>query len=628
MAWLNPNKLQTRFILAGSLLVLATVGSGLWSAWTFARLSTIAGDTLRESQETLDLTAALAGSLEREDDALLLALSGDVARARQELADQRRRGEGFFDRLLPLLSAGDAAERELAGHLRREMDAYRAAGLDLLTAAGAPDALERYHKQVNPLLRQAVASCGKIREANFQEMQRVGVRARDEAGRATGVVVAVSVAAVVLASVVAFWLARSILRPVRELAATVEALRLGDFDRRVGTEADDELGQLAAGFNRMAETLAEYRRSSLGELLAAKITLEATLNALPDAVIVIAPDGSLAALNPPARAVLEAKRAAGATRLQELPLLAEHREAVNAALAGHPGNGSRADFSKALAVVLGGRPHKFLVTAVPIPEFAPRRTGAVVVLDDMTEFARLEELRSELIGVASHELKTPLTTLRMNLLLLGERADNLTPRQKEILAAAVQGCEELGGTIDELLDVTRIEAGQLRLNLGPVDLYGILDRALRPLRPRFEDARVRVQTERGCVPAVVRGDAERLGLVFTNVLTNALKYAPAGSAVTLQVTSRQNAGVGGGVLLQITVTDAGPGVPAEFRERVFEKFFRVEHHLGPDRNGVRGTGIGLYLCREVVKAHGGTIACEPGDGGLGTRIAISLPASL
>ena len=123
---------------------------------------------------------------------------------------------------------------------------------------------------------------------------------------------------------------------------------------------------------------------------------------------------------------------------------------------------------------------------------------------------------------------------------------------------------------------------------------------------------------------MVRGDVERLGLVFTNLLINSLKYAPSESTVTVCVSSRQNAVVGSGSMLQIAVTDAGPGIPAEFRERVFEKFFRVEHHLGQDHSGVRGTGIGLYLCREVIKAHGGSIACEPGDSS-GTRIAISLP---
>src|SRR6516225_7750275 len=98
-----------------------------------------------------------------------------------------------------------------------------------------------------------------------------------------------------------------------------------------------------------------------------------------------------------------------------------------------------------------------LVTVAPIREFHPRRPGAVLVLADVTDFARLDELRSELVAVASHELKTPLTSLRMNLLLLRERGENLTPRQVEILAAAVGAGEELAGTIDELLDLTRIE---------------------------------------------------------------------------------------------------------------------------------------------------------------------------
>jgi NtrC-family two-component system sensor histidine kinase KinB len=625
---MRAKRLQTRFILAGALLVLTTVGSSLWSAWTFARLRTVVNDMLRDSQTTIDLTTALAGSLEREDDALLLALSGNVGAAQEQLAAEQRRGQEQYDQLESVLQGNEAEGRSLARQLRQEIADYRRAGATLLKSAGGPDALRRYHAKVNPKLRKAVATCAQIREANFQQMQQAGVRARDEADQATWVVAAVSVAAVLLASLVAVWLARSVLLPVRQLSVSVEALRQGEFDRRVRTASVDELGQLAAGFNRMAEALSEYRRSSLGELLAAKTTLEATLNALPEAVFVIAPDGQLVAVNPPGQAVLQAKRAAGATRLEDLPLLPHHREAVDRALAGRRSNGSRTDFSHTLPVMLAGRPHRLFVTAVPIPEFLPRRTGAVVVLDDVTEFARLDELRSELIGVASHELKTPLTTLRMNLLLLGEKADNLAPRQKEILAAAAAGCEELGSTIDELLDVTRIEAGQLRLNFAPVDVYALLDRALRPLQPRFQDARLTVQIDRACVPAIVRGDAERLGLVFTNLLTNALKYAPAESTVTLRVASGQNAAPGGPPTLQIAVTDAGPGVPAEFREQIFEKFFRVEHHLHPDQARVRGTGIGLYLCREIVKAHGGTISCQPGDGGLGTRIAISLPADL
>jgi two-component system, NtrC family, sensor histidine kinase KinB len=622
---MRTKRLQTRFILAGALLVLTTVGSSLWSAWTFARLSAVVDTALRDSQKTIDLTAALAGTLEREDDALLLAVSGNRDAAGQQLTDERKRAEALFRQLDFAIKDDEIAERSLAARLRQEMDSYRDAGSKLIVDAREPTALQRYHERVNPLLRQAVATCAKIREANFKEMQDAGIQARDKARRATLVVIAVSVMAVLLASVVAFWLARSILLPVRELTASVEAMRQGNFERQVRTASRDELGQLAAGFNRMAESLAEYRRSSLGELLAAKATLEATINALPDAVFVIAPDGQVVAINPPGKAVLEAKKTPQAVRLPDLPLLPEHRDAVTMALAGQRNSGARTDFTHTLPVMLTGRPHRLLVTAVPITDFLPGRTGAVVVLDDVTEFARLDELRSELIGIASHELKTPLTTLRMNLLLLGENAANLTSRQHEILAAAATACEELDNTIDELLDVTRIEAGQLRLDLAVVDLRVVVNQVLLRLQPRFTDSQVAVQVSHDSSTPCVRADANRLRTVLTNLLTNALKYSPTGGAVTIRMVSRQNAAALQDSVLQVAVTDQGPGVPAEFRERVFEKFFRVEDQRGGNPKGVRGSGIGLYLCREIVKAHGGSVRCETGDGGSGTRIAFTLP---
>ncbi len=619
--------LQSRFVLAGTLLVASTIGSSLWSALTFIRLNAVVDQTLHDSQETIDLTAELAGSLEREDDALLLFLSGDQGAARRALAAERQRGDAGFVRMLASLHDGEDEERAIAGALRTLIDRYRGAGDELLAAGPRPGALEQYHRTVNPLLRQAGAGCDKLREANFKAMRTAGVRARDGSARGTRVVISIAVLAVLVGAAVSVWLARSVLRPVRELTESVEDVRRGNFDRRVGETTADELGRLAAGFNRMAEALAEYRRSSLGELIAAKMALEATLDALPDAVLVYGPDGALVAANPPARALLAASGVTPVPHLSDLPLSDEHRAAVNSALVGKPPPARRPDFQHTHDATLNGQRRRFLLTAVPIAEFAGGRFGAVAVFDDVTEFARLDELRSELIGVASHELRSPLTSLRMNLLMLGEGIAEMPLRQRQLVAAAVAGCEELSDTIEELLDVTRIESGQLRLNLALLDPGVLLATACRGLETRFDDSRVRLTITQETGAVMVRGDAARLRSVFANVLTNALKYSPAGSTISVRISSRQNTGAGEPGTLQITVTDEGPGVPAEFRERVFEKFFRVEDHTGQRAAGVRGTGIGLYLCREIIRAHGGTITCAPADTGAGTRIAIALPTA-
>jgi NtrC-family two-component system sensor histidine kinase KinB len=520
----------------------------------------------------------------------------------------------------------DPEEKEAAAALRRHAEDYPAAGDALRLAAGQPEALRRYHERVNPILLQAAGDCATIRDLNFRSMREAGVKARDEAKRATAIVAGLCIGAFLISALVALRLARSVLKPVHDLTASVEAVRLANFERRVRIAAADELGQLADGFNRMAETLGEYRSSSLGELLQAKWTLEATLDALPDAVLVIEPDGRIVALNSHAREVLRAMPTGRVDRIDQLPLSPEHLAAVRDALQGRSGVKSHTELSRTLSVMQNGGKRQLVLTAVPVPQFAPKGTfGAVIVLEDVTDVARLDELRTELVGVASHELKTPLTTLRMNLLLLAEGAGNLTPRQQEILATASAGCEELGSTIDELLDLTPIEAGQLRLVRERIDLYGVMEQVVLTLRPRFEDAEITLDVLRDRPSAVVQGDAARLGIVFANILTNALKYTLRAGRVSIRVSSGQNAGAGGPDTLQIAVTDTGPGIPEPFRERVFEKFFRVEHQGGAGESAVPGTGIGLYLCREIIEAHGSSIRCEPGDAGRGTRIAILLP---
>lgn len=630
------SRLQTRFLLVGGLLVATAAGGSVWSALTFLRLKQVMDEAIRASQEIIDLGAALHSSLEREDDALLLFLSGDFLKAQNDLKIERQRGDARFERLANQVEIKE--QRALVVALRRWIDEYRAAGDALLNPNAQPGGLEQYHLRVNPLLRQAVLGCDQLREMNFRSMREASLRVRDEAARNIRLVLAISVSMIGLGVAVSVWLARTILVPIRDLIESVEAIRRGDFDRRVQPVSSDELGQLGMGFNRMAETLSEYRRSSVGTLLAAKTTLEATLNALPDAVMVFEPDGTLASANPLAKRILAARGFQASGRLENLAISSDFVASVRAALSGRPPAARRMDFAGSLCVLLDSEKRRFVVTSAPIAEFTPGRFGAVVVMDDVTEFARLDELRSELVAVASHELKSPLTTLLMNLLMLREGAADFAKRHQEIFAkrhqeileAAVAGCEELGQIIDELLDLTRIEAGQLRLATVPVELGALIAAARQPLQARFDDAGIRLEVRMPPTSVVLIGDPKRLQSVLINILDNALKYSPAGGVIVVEVEvpSPQNARLPNQRVVQMTVTDRGPGVPAEFRERIFEKFFRVEHYRPSSGNIVWGSGIGLYLCHQIIKSHGGRITCETGPDGVGTRIVVTLPLKL
>ncbi len=619
-------RLRTRFLMVNCLLVVMTAASGAWIVYTFAELSVVVDQTLEASQETTDLAATLATALEREDDALLRIVTERASGARESLLSVRKRFDDSSSRLARLLT--DDEEKVAAGSLRSHADTYRRAGDRMVALLGSPGAWESYHVDVNPALRGAVADCGTIRELNFRRMKQAGILARDGARRAAVIVGGGVVAALLLSTLVASHLARAVVPPVRELTRSVEAIRLGDFAGRVAVSCGDELGRLAKGFNQMAEALELFHRSYLGEVLRAKETMEATLAALPDAVFVVDPDGEIVDANPVAFEAFRAMGVASARRFEELPLPPSGHGSIIGQLRGDGANEPRPGLSQAFSVSFGDREVKLLPIAMPIPYFAEGRRGAVVVLYDVTEFARLDELRLEMIAVTSHELKTPLTSLRMNLMLLREWDRELSPIFREVLATAALGCEELSSTLDELLDLTRIESGHLRLAQDRVHLPALAEHVANKYRPRFEERGITLPCHSRSRPAVIRGDATRLGVVLSNLLTNALKYTPEGGAVSIEIAREAHQLPVDLDVLQVAVTDSGPGIPAEFRERIFEKFFRLEHLRPHVSEGVQGVGIGLYLCRQIIAMHGGAIHCLGGEAGSGARFVIVLPSEV
>ena len=160
-----------------------------------------------------------------------------------------------------------------------------------------------------------------------------------------------------------------------------------------------------------------------------------------------------------------------------------------------------------------------------------------------------------------------------------------------------------------------------------MDLLALVEQAVRTFRSRYAEAGVELSVICQSPHAVVLGDGPRLALVLSNLLSNALSYTPPAGRVVISLSSRRNAGLDASPVLHLAVTDTGPGIPPEFRERVFEKFFRIDNQHSPGRTAVQGAGFGLYLCRQIIEAHGGSIRCEPGDKGTGTCFVVELNAA-
>ena len=229
--------------------------------------------------------------------------------------------------------------------------------------------------------------------------------------------------------------------------------------------------------------------------------------------------------------------------------------------------------------------------------------GIVLIFEDITQLRQQDDMKRGLISTVSHQLKTPLTSIRMALhLLLEEKVGALTEKQAELLIAARDDSDRLYTIVEDLLDINRIESGRVQLNCCPVSSHALLLRAVESFQSAYRDHGVSLKFELPDNVSEAWADKTQIEQVFANLLTNALKYTSPGGTVTVSAQA-------GKELVSFSVSDTGRGIPAQYVSRIFDQFFRV-----PDTAAEPGAGLGLAIAKEIVEAHGGTITVDSYEG--------------
>jgi signal transduction histidine kinase len=230
--------------------------------------------------------------------------------------------------------------------------------------------------------------------------------------------------------------------------------------------------------------------------------------------------------------------------------------------------------------------------------------------DAMRRIDEIEQLKNELVSTVSHELKTPLAAIKAYTATLRQNPELFAEKREEYLRIIEEQTDRLARLIDDLLLVTRVEAGQLLRKRTTVALEAVLDEALAEIH--FDNTRYPVVRE--TANATVSGDSDRLRDLFRNLIENAIKYSPDGSTIAIRAREEPDATI-------VEVSDSGIGISADDLPYVFERFYRVDSEAV---EAAGGSGLGLYIARAIVRAHGGTILAgsEPGRG---TTFTISLP---
>jgi signal transduction histidine kinase len=445
-------------------------------------------------------------------------------------------------------------------------------------------------------------------------MVRKSDEVRRTGERMNAVTIVVALLALALGGFVSTLLTRRLLQPLSALSEATHRIGEGHFDTRARVRGNDELAQLARDFNAMAGRLAEYRKSSLGELLQAHLSMQAAIDSLTDPVVIFSVAGDLQNSNHAAQTLLgiesegSAKEPFKAVDAATRVVLERMRSHV---LSGKGAFNPRGfEDAVQLPTLLGDR--YFLPRATPVYESRGVIVGATVLLQDVTRLRRFEELKNDVVATVAHEFRTPLTSLRMAVHLCTEQvAGPLRDKQAELLYAAREDCDRLQAMVDDLLDMSRFESGRVELYPLPTPTGVLAESAVEQFKAEAEAKGVRLSADIPIPEVKVLADHERVGHIFSNLINNALRHTQREGSVTLGASVTNGA-------VRFTVTDTGKGIPKEYQERIFEKFFQVPE------NGPKGTGLGLYIAREIVRGHGGDIGVES-EPGKGSAFWFTLP---
>jgi len=396
--------------------------------------------------------------------------------------------------------------------------------------------------------------------------------------------------ATMIAGVLGFKLSQKLTKPIQEMTAAAQKIAGGDFSLRTYTTSQDEIGKLGKALNQMAWQLKE----TIDEVSAGKSKLETVLANMDSGVIFLREDGKIDLINPAALKILEIEPKIVNNRHQ-IEIISNYQLStlIDTALKTHKA-------AKEDLLILSPHEKNIEVNITPIFGKDDTSIGAVMVLHDITDFRKLERMRRDFVANVSHELKTPVTSLKgyAETLLDGALEDPETAR--EFVRIILKESERLRMLINDLLELSRIESAADPVEWQKINVNALLHSLEVKFRPQLEARQIDLVVVCPENLPYAWGDYTMIEQVLTNLADNAIKYSPVGEKVKIVASEKAD-----GILFE--VIDPGPGIPKQDLSRVFERFYRVDKGRNRKQGG---TGLGLAIVKHILETHGTRIHVE------------------
>ena len=606
-------------ILIGYGVAFALMGLVItWAVTNLVSLGKATDDILSENYRSILAAENMVDVLERQDSGILLMFLGDVEKG----TAQFRENEGIFlewlarakDNIITIKGEAKLVQSIEVGYAKYRQQFSTLTDLRDTVKALKQLSLSIYQKSVHPLFEKVREVCVRLRHLNEETMYAASIRAGKVAERAIWSTAIVAASALIVALVFSLFLVERIAGPIRRFMEASRKISSGDYAVQVPVETGDELGRLAAEFNQMANQLGRYHEMNIEQIISEKNKGEAILSSIEDGLVVFNTELKVTGVNPAARRLLGLKFSETSTLhcadiLPDLTVCDLIRKTVETGV-----QPNVPDEQRIVILPEKERSRHYLFSVTAIRGRDRNLTGIVLLLRDVTRLKEVERLKSEFVMAASHELRTPLTSLGMSVdLLLENVAGKLAEKDRDLLQAAHEEVHRMKALVNDLLDLSRIEAGRIELDFENVQIRTLFDHVQSVFKNQMDMKKVAFISDVSEDLPTIRADANKITWVLTNLISNALRYVGKGGHIQLM-------GRGIGPHVHLSVHDDGPGISPEYQSKIFQRFVQMK---GRETGG---TGLGLAICKEIVRAHGGTIWVESSIG-QGSTFTFTLPVA-
>ena len=405
-------------------------------------------------------------------------------------------------------------------------------------------------------------------------------------------------------------LPNNIANPIKELTASIKEIANRNYKERVNFMNHNEYGDLAKSFNSMAEKLEEYSSSSLHKLTFEKKRLETLINKMHDPIIGLDNDGIILFVNDEALKImgLKSENIIG----KSATTLASSNDLLKSLIANELENSK----GHSMTIFADGKESYFEKETVkiiikPTGEDKTIYIGDVIILRNITIFKELDFAKTNFIATVSHELKTPIASIKMSLQLLEKQETGATNEdQKQLIESIKDDSQRLLKITGELLDLSQLETGNIQLNIENSNPIEIVNYAIEAVKTQSEQKQIDIILDCNKNLPFVKADAEKTAWVLINFLTNSIRYSPENSSIKIHLETQNNQ-------LVFKVIDKGQGIDSRYQTKIFDKYFQIP---GSNKSG---TGLGLAISKEFIEAQNGTISVES-ELGLGSTFSICL----